>query len=154
MTRVLVVDDDPLVCRTIRLCLDAWSFETVAADGARAGIQALRQTTFDIMVIDIFMPEMDGLGSIRTFHQLAPDVPMIAISGHHFPEHHGPAPDFLGMSVHLGATRFLRKPFKPQELLEAIQQCLKKRAKVEHALNTGLAGTTAAMRSAHKGIGN
>jgi CheY-like chemotaxis protein len=128
MTRILVVDDDPLICAAIRAWLHAARFEVVLADGARTGLNALARAAFDVMVIDIFMPEMDGLESIRTFHRRAPTVPIIAISGHRFPERHGPAPDFLGMSTHLGAACSLRKPFRPKDLLQAIERCLPGRA--------------------------
>jgi CheY-like chemotaxis protein len=124
MTRILVVDDDPLICSSMRIWLEAKDFEVVLANGARPGLKALERATFDVMVIDIFMPDMDGLESIKTFHQRAPRVPIIAISGVMFRDHLGPAPDFLGMSTHLGAAYCLRKPFKPKDLLQAIAHVL------------------------------
>jgi CheY-like chemotaxis protein len=128
MTRILVVDDDPLICTAIRAWLEAERFEVVLAGGARACLHALAGAAFDVMIIDIFMPEMDGLESIGLFHRHAPAVPIIAISGHKFTERHGPAPDFLNMSTHLGAAYCLRKPFGPKDLLHAIEQCLPGRA--------------------------
>jgi CheY-like chemotaxis protein len=124
MTHILVVDDDPLIGKALRAWLEAEQFEVALADGARTGLHALAGAAFDVMIIDIFMPEMDGLESIRIFNQRAPKVPIIAISGHRFPERHGPAPDFLGMSTHLGAAYCLRKPFRPKDLLRAVEQCL------------------------------
>ncbi|MBC7584485.1 MAG: response regulator [Tardiphaga sp.] len=124
MKRVLVVDDDPLVSLSIRLTLDRHGFETVLADGGVSGLHALEASRFDVMIVDIFMPEMRGFESVRVFHQRAPDVPLIAISGYAFAQHTAPAPDFLRMALELGATRCLRKPFTPAALLAVIGESL------------------------------
>ena len=124
MKRVLVVDDDPLVSLSIRLTLERHGFETVLADGGVSGLNALEATRFDIMIVDIFMPEMRGFESVRVFHQRAPDVPLIAISGYAFAQHTAPAPDFLRMALELGATRCLRKPFTTAALLAVIEESL------------------------------
>ena len=124
MLRILVVDDDPLVSQTVQLWLRQQGFDVVTADGATAGLAALNRGDFDLMIIDIFMPHMHGFESVRLFHQSAPAVPLIAISGYAFAESHSPAPDFLRMALALGATRCLRKPFKPRTLLAIIEECL------------------------------
>ena len=124
MKLVLVVDDDPLVSLSIRLTLDRHGFETVLADGGVSGLHALEASRFDVMIVDIFMPEMRGFESVRVFHQRAPDVPLIAISGYAFAQHTAPAPDFLRMALELGATRCLRKPFTPAALLAVIGESL------------------------------
>jgi len=124
MSRILVIDDDPLVCAAIRAWLVHKEFEVVVADGAESGLSALEQASFDLMIVDIFMPHMHGFESVRLFHQREPLVPLIAISGYVFAEHRSPAPDFLSMALELGATRCLRKPFTPTTLLTVIQACL------------------------------
>lgn len=125
MTRILVVDDDPMVFAAIRTWLEDRDFEVVAADGAESGLNALAQATFDVMIVDIFMPHMHGFESVRVFHQRAPAVPLIAISGYVFAEHRSsPAPDFLSMALELGASRCLRKPFTPTTLLTVVGTCL------------------------------
>ena len=124
MPRILVVDDDLLVRSAIHLWLQSKGFEVVAADGGEAGLLELDRSTFDVMIVDIFMPHMRGFESIRIFHERAPRVPLIAISGYVFAEQRAPAPDFLRMALGLGATRCLRKPFTPGILLTAIEACL------------------------------
>ena len=124
MKRILVVDDDPLVCSAIRAWLEASGFAVVVTDGGATGLNALESSTFDLMMIDIFMPHMNGFESVRVFHQRAPIVPLIAISGYVFAEQRKPAPDFLSMALRLGATRCLRKPFTPSTLLSVIDACL------------------------------
>ena len=124
MTRVLVVDDDPMVCTAIEIYLERHGFEVTIADGGEVGLRALEEASFDLMIVDIFMPNMRGFESIRIFHQRAPTVPLIAISGYAFsgPETENLA--CLNMALSLGATRCLRKPFRPTTLLSVIDECL------------------------------
>jgi CheY-like chemotaxis protein len=122
--RILVVDDDLLVRTAIHAWLDP-RFDVVVADGGESGLQALDGSTFDVMIVDIFMPQMRGFESIRVFHERAPTVPLIAISGYVFAEQRAPAPDFLLMALGLGATQCLRKPFARSTLLAAIDVGLK-----------------------------
>ena len=61
--------------------------------------------------------------SIRIFHERAPAIPLVAMSGYAFANLNAPAPDFLRMALELGASRCLRKPFTPLALLTAINDC-------------------------------
>jgi CheY-like chemotaxis protein len=123
--RVLVVDDDPMVCVAIELCLTRQGFEVTVADGGEAGMRALESSSFDVMLIDVFMPHMRGFESIRMFHERRPDVPIVAMSGYAFANTER-APDFLRMTIELGAACCLRKPFTPNALLTTINECLNK----------------------------
>jgi CheY-like chemotaxis protein len=124
MPRVLVVDDDPMVCMAIEIYLERHSFHVTIADGGETGLRALESEVFDLMIVDIFMPHMRGFESIRIFHERAPTVPLIAMSGYAFANLDSPAPDFLRMALELGATRCLRKPFTPVALLSVINECM------------------------------
>ena len=124
MQQILVVDDDPLVCKAIELYLERHDFQVIVADGGEAGLRALEDAVFDLMIVDIFMPHMRGFESIRIFHERAPRVPLIAMSGYAFANLDSPAPDFLRMALELGASRCLRKPFTPAALQSAIHECL------------------------------
>ena len=124
MTRVLIVDDDPLVCAAIEIYLERHGFDVTIADGGEAGLRALEDACFDLMLVDIFMPHMRGFESIRIFHERAPTVPLVAMSGYAFANLDAPAPDFLRMALELGATRCLRKPFTPGALLAVVNECL------------------------------
>jgi two-component system response regulator (stage 0 sporulation protein F) len=126
MATILVVDDDGLVRSSIQSWILAMGHDVVVADGAASGLKALDETTFDVMIVDIFMPHMQGLESVRTFHQRAPLVPLVAISGYVFAERRSPAPDFLQLALKLGASHCLRKPFTPKALQYAIENCLAK----------------------------
>src|SRR5947207_5003125 len=124
MPNILVVDDDPMVRKAIEIYLERHNFEVVVADGGEAGLRALEDGAFDLMIVDIFMPHMRGFESIRIFHERAPTVPLIAMSGYAFANLNSPAPDFLRMALELGASRCLRKPFTPATLMTVIDECL------------------------------
>lgn len=124
MSRILMVDDDVLISRTVQFWLAQQGHVVIIAAGATDAVDRLRHDHFDLMLVDIFMPHMDGFDSVRLFHGEAPEVPLIALSGYAFAESHSPAPDFLRMALALGATRCIRKPFKPRDLLAIIENCL------------------------------
>ena len=125
MPHVLVVDDDPLVRVAIELCLKRRGFEVTIADGGEAGMRALESPDYDVMLVDVFMPQMRGFESIQMFHEHAPTIPIIAMSGYAFANTER-APDFLRMTLELGAACCLRKPFTPNALLTTVNECLTK----------------------------
>jgi DNA-binding response OmpR family regulator len=70
MARVLVVDDDPMLCcMAIEVYLERNNFQVAIADGDEAGLRALENDAFDLMIVDIFVPHMRGFESIRIFHE-------------------------------------------------------------------------------------
>ena len=108
-------------CRlTIRLVLERAGHEVTLAENGRQGVQLFGDDDFDLLIVDIFMPGMDGLETMRDIHRLRPGVPVVVISGYAFRTPLETVPDFLKMAEKLGAVRTLRKPFKPAELLSIV----------------------------------
>ena len=129
MSRILVVDDNALILAAIQSLLVHQGFEVVAVDHGRKAVLALECGHFDAVIVDLFMPRMDGYQAIKEFRRLDPGVPIIAMSGVMFRESSGGrAPDFLGMAGKMGAARSLHKPFQPAELFEAVSACTEGRA--------------------------
>jgi DNA-binding NtrC family response regulator len=124
MPRVLVIDDDVGVRTVIKTVLERQGFAVVVAADGRSGIAAIQEQKFDVVIVDIFMPDMDGLESIRAFNKVAPSVPVVAMSGFLFRDALSPAPDFLAMATKLGAACSLQKPFRSKELLRVVETCL------------------------------
>ncbi|MGY4599457.1 CheY-like chemotaxis protein [Bradyrhizobium sp. GM22.5] len=124
MTNILIVDDDPAVQMTIRLFLERAGHQiTVAGDG-RKGLALFEAGQFDLLFLDIFMPGMDGLETMRHIRALQPAIPIVVISGRSFtPDAHA-EPDFLKMATKLGAVASLQKPFRADALLAAVAGCL------------------------------
>jgi two-component system response regulator (stage 0 sporulation protein F) len=124
MASILIVDDDKAVQIITRLMLEREGHHvTCANDGPRA-LEILNEARFDLLIIDIFMPEMDGLETMRLVHRRHPGVPVIVISGHALPAGGATTPDFLAMSTKLGALTTLQKPFKSAVLLMQVERCL------------------------------
>ena len=124
MAKILVVDDDPAVQMTIRLLLErAGHSVTVAGDGQK-GLSAFESEDFDLLFLDIFMPGMDGIETMRHIHRQRPGVPIIVISGRPLEPDGTREPDFLAMAIKLGAISSLPKPFRPVDLLAAVARCL------------------------------
>jgi CheY-like chemotaxis protein len=124
MASILVIDDESAVSATIKLLLDRAGHGVVVANGGRNGLKVFETGQFDLLIVDIFMPGMDGLETIRLARRQRPGVPILVISGHAFPTDLKPIPDFLNMATKLGAITSLRKPFKPADLLTAVAGCL------------------------------
>ena len=124
MTRVLVVDDDKAVGTVIKTVLEVSGFEVVHVLDCMSGLRQIEKAAFQLVMVDLFMPGIDGLETIKAFRARDRDLPIIAISGFMPRDGHDPAPDFLGMAIKLGANRSLAKPFRPRELLQVVQACL------------------------------
>ncbi len=126
MARILVIDDDNSVRTAIKTLLEHEGYEVVVATDGRSGLDAFETTAFDLLIVDIFMPGMDGLETIKHLKRRAPLVPIVAISGFMFRDSSVPAPDFLSMATKLGAAYSLHKPFRPRDLSEAVATCLQR----------------------------
>jgi CheY-like chemotaxis protein len=125
---ILVIDDDPAILSVAELLLKRDGHEVVVAREASKGLRALEDEPFDLVIVDIFMPEMDGLETINQVHRLRPGLPVIVMSGYQFETALAPRPDFLHMATELGATSSLKKRFRPADLLQAVAACLPRRA--------------------------
>jgi DNA-binding response OmpR family regulator len=128
MPTILVVDDDRLVRSMIEEVLKHRRFEVAVARNGQAGVELFGTGKFDAVVIDLFMPEMDGNAAIRGLRALDPSVPIIAMSGRTSADVCDGAPDFLAMAVKLGADCALQKPFRSDELVDAIRRGMANRA--------------------------
>ena len=124
MAKILIVDDDSAVQATIKLLLERAGHSVVTASDGRTGLALFEAGNFDLLFLDIFMPGMDGLETMRLIHQQQPLVPIIVISGRPISWDPGSGPDFLTMATKLGAVSTLQKPFKPAALLAAVTACL------------------------------
>jgi CheY-like chemotaxis protein len=124
MAKILIVDDDGAVRTTIQLLLERAGHSVVAAGDGRKGLILFEAEEFDLLFLDIFMPGMDGIETMRLAHAQRPLVPIIVISGNPILSETGSAPNFLTMAMKLGAILSLQKPFKPAALLEAVAKCL------------------------------
>ena len=117
-TKVLVIEDDKSVRTSIRLTLQSHGFDVDEADNGAKGIWMLKHTPFDLAIIDMMMPVMDGLETIRELKSLLPKLGILAISGGSTVVN----VDFLKAAAVTGATATLSKPFEGGQLITALQK--------------------------------
>jgi DNA-binding NtrC family response regulator len=116
---ILVVDDDAIVIKSCRRILEAEGFEVFTVPSADKALEAIKNSDFDILLIDVKMPERDGMYLMREIKKNWPEIPTIVMSGY-------PTPETIAEVLKLGATLFIPKPFKPDELIKSVRQVLKK----------------------------
>jgi len=119
--RVLVIDDDPGVRDYLEALVSRQGYQVFAAAGGEDALRDLDETRPDLVTLDVVLPGMDGLETLRELKQRVPDVPVVMLSGH------GQARTIVE-AMRLGAADFLRKPFEVEELELAFQKALEKRA--------------------------
>jgi CheY-like chemotaxis protein len=120
MPTILVIDDDIATRTVIELILKQKAFGVCAASDGYTGVSLFETGRFDAVIVDMYMPGMDGLATTRELRRVDRSIPIIMMSGHAF----AGSPDFLGMAIKLGATCGLQKPFRADDLLRAIARCL------------------------------
>jgi Response regulator containing CheY-like receiver, AAA-type ATPase, and DNA-binding domains len=124
MSRILLIDDDEAVREATEMLLDAKGFDVVAVEDGTAGIEAVRNGSFDAAIVDLFMPGMDGLQTTRALHEHDPRLAVIAVSGFMMGDRFLEMPNFDTMAAEAGAFVTLYKPFRTDALLQAIDTAL------------------------------
>lgn len=121
MRKVLLVEDDPDLLLLLTAAFVREGFQTYCARNGRQGVELLQALKPDLMVTDIVMPEMEGIGTIMEARRVAPDTKVIAISGG---GHYGRSQNFLVWAHELGADEVLAKPFRMSSLITAARVVL------------------------------
>jgi CheY-like chemotaxis protein len=120
MPRILVVDDDPNLRAAIRRMLEPEGFEVEEASDGWDALRAFRARPADLVLCDVFMPEMDGLDVLRELAREFSGARVVAMSGGGFRG----TMNLLPVAQHLGAAAVLYKPFERAELLTVVRQAL------------------------------
>src|SRR3989344_4662525 len=120
--KVLIIDDDAALLRLMSMAFQAAGFQTVAADNGRSGIRMAGAHRPDLVVTDIVMPDIEGIGAIRAIKQGARPPKVIAISG----AGRARGADYLSWARHLGADEVLAKPFRMSELVKISKSVIAK----------------------------
>jgi CheY-like chemotaxis protein len=122
MATVLVVEDEPEVQATLCEMLAQGGHEPVSARTGQAAMEDVRGLSYDLLITDIVMREVDGWQVIRWLRANRPALPVIAISGGARALHPETA---LNLSRAYGAHRALTKPVSQQQLLETVADLLR-----------------------------
>jgi CheY-like chemotaxis protein len=111
--RVLLVDDDPALLMVLARAFSKAGYIARTAENGRKALEMLKAYRPELVVTDIVMPEMEGIGAIMAIKQMADPPKIIAMSGT------GPIGrrNYLKWAKHLGADEVLPKPFRLEEML-------------------------------------
>jgi CheY-like chemotaxis protein len=121
MKRILLIDDDNEVRNFLRSALECAGLQVLEADNGETGVKLFRHSLVDLVVTDIFMPEKEGIETIRDLRSEFPGLKILAISG----GVSGLAPElYLKMAQKLGANSILEKPFTQKKFIESVLELL------------------------------
>ena len=127
MAKILVIDDEAEIRQVLKELLEREGHEIEIAPDGEEAISAFRNTSPDIVLVDIVMPRKDGVGVIREIRKENSSVKIIAISGGGKLNSASFNPETISTTVYLaaadaaGADRTLPKPFNKEEILSAIR---------------------------------
>ncbi len=119
--RILLADDEEIVRKTIGGHLRDCGHAVDEASDGRAAVAAIEACEYDLALVDIRMPELDGMAVLKKAEQIWPDMPVVMITGHGTME-------TVVKALRIGAADFLAKPLKLVELDAVIEKCLQVRA--------------------------
>lgn len=120
MARILVVDDEVLVRKLLDKALSRAGYEVDLATNGKEGVQRYADQPADAVIMDLIMPEQEGMETIVALRRMAPDVKIIAITG----GGRVGAEDYLHVARTLGASRCLPKPIDLDRLRQALAELL------------------------------
>jgi DNA-binding NtrC family response regulator len=115
--RILVVDDDAVARKNLCRLLSKADYETVSAKDGPGALRALERSSFDLVITDLVMDEMDGLELLSAAKQRDPDIEVIVVTGY------GSIPSAIE-AVKQGAYHYLEKPFRQVEVQHLVGRAL------------------------------
>lgn len=127
MPRILIVDDEKMIRNVVKEYAEFEGYETKEAEDGMEAVGICRKEDFDIIVMDIMMPRLDGYSAIKEIHKTKP-IPVIMLSAR------GEEYDKL-FGFEIGIDDYVVKPFSPKELLARIKAVLKRSAAKEQQMD-------------------
>jgi DNA-binding NtrC family response regulator len=120
MAIILIIDDEPGIRRSLRRILESDGHEVMDAEDGRVALRLEESTLPDLIITDVFMPEMDGIEFLLEHQETHPGIPIIAISGGGFADKEFVLKD----ADMIGAVATLSKPLGVDEVLAAVAKAL------------------------------
>ena len=114
---ILIVDDEEVVRLSHLRSLEGTDCNARAAEDGRQAIQVMEQHPFDVVLLDLRMPDLDGMEVLKTIKQRWPDSEVVVITGY-------PCIDTAKQAVRLGAFNYLTKPLGPDEVMKAANDAM------------------------------
>lgn len=120
MARILIIDDDPAIGEALKHLLSKEGYEVQSVTDSREGVELIYGQAFDLVIVDIFMPEKSGLEIIREVNKARPKVKLMAMTAFG-------AQDDIDMGAfaeRYGAIHYFEKPFDNQDVLAKVNEAL------------------------------
>jgi len=114
---ILIIDDEPNIIQSLQGILIDEGFSVITADGGLKALDIIKETIPDLIILDIWMPDIDGIETLTRIRELYPTVPVIMISGHGTIE-------TAVKATKLGAYDFIEKPLSLDKVLLAANNAL------------------------------
>ena len=157
MTKILVIDDDKSICESLNLYLAEEGYEVNTAQSAEEGLRKFQSQPWDLVILDIFLSDADGLEILRRLKDKSPDTSVVMITAFH------DMPTTV-RAMKKGAVEYIHKPLEIDELQAAIDRAVRRKAVSRHRGKdvvplTGqyrehdIAGKSRAMKEVFKTIG-
>ena len=121
LPKILIVEDEPRMCESLEYLLKTKGYEVKTTTCGRDALSLIAEIEFDLVVLDIHLPDMMGTELMEKFKTQIPDIPIIVITG-------DANLDSALISLKCGAYDYLRKPFEFEEFLRTIENALNQRA--------------------------
>lgn len=118
MKRILVADDDELILDVVKATLSAEGYDVTTVSGGREALQRVRNEDFDLVILDVMMPDLGGIETIIELRKNQPEQPIIVMSGQ-IPSSGG---TLESLSTKLGARALLAKPFSTDQLSDTVRE--------------------------------
>ena len=115
--KLLVVDDEEVICEGCRRVFSRQGFEVEKCNDACQGLNLAKQNDYSAILLDIKMPEMDGIQFLDTLRKQKPEVPVVLMTGF-------PSIPNAASAIRLGASDYVTKPFTPEEISQAVHRLL------------------------------
>ncbi len=117
--RILVVDDEPSIVTLVKFNLEKAGFEVVTAIDGRQAVNNCEKETYDLMVLDVMLPELDGLEVVKELRAKQINIPILMLTAKD-----DEFDKVLGLE--LGADDYMTKPFSPRELTARVKAVLRR----------------------------
>ncbi|MBS7651084.1 response regulator [Candidatus Bathyarchaeota archaeon] len=122
--RILIVDDDLEILRSLKSILEFKGYIVETAENGREAIEKSKVKFFNLALLDIKLPDMEGTDLLVKMHRTTPKVMKIMLTGY-------PTVENAVKAVNLGADAYIIKPVKPDILLKVIEEKLKEQSEIE-----------------------
>ena len=113
--KILIVDDDPAICKLLEKVMHSNELETTTVNCGMDALSILKNHTFDLILMDIKMPEMNGIEATERIRSISPDIPIIAVTAHAYYTDKEQA-------LAAGCNAIVSKPYAIADLKQAIER--------------------------------